>query len=73
MCNFFNLIFDMLEYIKLILGKVSFSKDLFEKELKKAIQMLVPGEVEQLKIWCYARFSHLYEETLNRCFPEMAG
>ncbi len=58
----------MLEYIKLILSKVSFSKELFEKELRKAIQMLVPTEVEQLKSWCYAKFSHLYEEILNRNF-----
>lgn len=58
----------MLEYIKLILGKVSFSKELFEKELRKAIQMLVPNEVEQLKVWCYAKFSSLYEEILNRNF-----
>lgn len=58
----------MLEYIKIILGKVSFSKELFEKELRKAINMLVPKEVEQLKDWCYARFSHLYEDILNRNF-----
>lgn len=58
----------MLEYIKIILGKVSFSKELFEKELRKAIKMLVPKEVEQLKDWCYARFSHLYEDILNRNF-----
>lgn len=63
----------MLEYIKVILGKVSFSKELFEKELRKAINMLVPGEVEQLKDWCYARFSNLYEEILNRNFQGLVG
>lgn len=61
----------MLEYIKLILGKVSFSKELFEKELRKAIQMLVPSEVEQLKVWCYGKFSNLYEEILNRNFGRL--
>lgn len=60
----------MLEYLKLILSKVSFSRELFEKELKKAIQMLVPNEIEQLKVWCYAKFSHLYEEILNRTFQQ---
>ena len=60
----------MLEYIKLILSKVSFSRELFEKELKKAIQMLVPNEVEQLRVWCYARFNHIYEEILNRTFQQ---
>lgn len=63
----------MLEYIKLILSKVSFSKELFEKELRKAIQMLVPTEVEQLKEWCYAKFNHLYGEILNRNFQGMVS
>lgn len=58
----------MLEYIKTILQKVSFDKALFEKELAKAIQMLVPDEVKQLKRWCYAQFGKLYRGVLNRCF-----
>jgi hypothetical protein len=58
----------MLEYVKLILSKVSFSKELFEKELKKALAQLIPREVEQLRAWCYARFSHLYAEVLDRNF-----
>ncbi|MFD1142331.1 hypothetical protein ACFQ4C_14490 [Larkinella insperata] len=58
----------MLEYIKTILQKVSFDKQLFEKELKKAIGLLVPGEVKQLKSWCYEKFSNLYLSVLNRCF-----
>lgn len=61
----------MLEYIKTILGKVSFSKELFEKELRKAINMLVPTEVEELKKWCYAKFSTVYAEILNRNFQEL--
>ena len=63
----------MLEYIKIILGKVSFSKELFEKELRKAINMLMPNEVEKLKVWCYAKFSDLYEEVLNRSFQGLAS
>jgi hypothetical protein len=62
----------MLEYIKIILGKVSFSRELFEKELRKAINMLVATEVEELKSWCYAKFSNLYEEILNRNFQELS-
>ena len=58
----------MLEYFKIILSKVSFSKDLFERELRKAIAALVPKEVDQLRDWCYAKYRHLYEEVLNRCF-----
>jgi hypothetical protein len=58
----------MLEYFKIILSKVSFSKELFERELRKAIAALVPKEVDQLRVWCYAKFNHLYAEVLNRCF-----
>ncbi len=58
----------MLEYIKTILQKVSFDKVLFEKELAKAIQMLIPEEVKQLKRWCYAQFGKVYRVVLNRCF-----
>ncbi len=58
----------MLDYFKLILHKVSFNRELFEKELRKALSELVPKEVEQLRIWCYEKFQHLYGEVLNRNF-----
>ncbi|MBC8154026.1 MAG: hypothetical protein H7Z72_14055 [Bacteroidetes bacterium] len=61
----------MLEYIKMILQKVSFDKNLFEKELKKAIAMLVPEEIKQLKSWCYEQFGRLYRVVLNRCFSRV--
>lgn len=41
----------MLEYSKTILKKVSFDVKLFCKELKKALQLLLPAEVEELKNW----------------------
>jgi hypothetical protein len=58
----------MLEYVKLILEKVSFDKKLFEKELKKGLDLLVPVEVKELKRWCYAQFGSLYKNLLNRIF-----
>ena len=58
----------MLEYVKLILQKVSFDRQLFEKELKKALQTLIGDEVSQLKKWCYAQFGRMYRVVLNRCF-----
>jgi hypothetical protein len=58
----------MLEYIKMILEKVSFDKSLFEKELKKGIKQLVPTEVRLLKEWCYDRFGLLYKTILNKIF-----
>ena len=58
----------MLEYCKTILSKVSFSKSLFEKELRKAIKALIGDELRELQRWCYVKFGHIYEAILNRCF-----
>ncbi len=60
----------MLEYIKTILQKVSFDKQLFEKELRKAINMLMGDEVIQLKEWCYRQFGRIYGAILNRHFSQ---
>lgn len=58
----------MLEYIKTILQKVSFDGKLFEKELRKAIAMLVPDEIKTLKTWCYETFGKVYAAVLKKCF-----
>lgn len=58
----------MLEYVKKILRKVSFSKELFEKELKKAIESLIGKEILELKKWCYERFANEHMNVLERCF-----
>ena len=58
----------MLKYTKEILTKVSFDAKLFEKELKKAIKLLIPGEINELKQWCYKEFGKLYSVLINRCF-----
>ncbi|MEQ9229270.1 MAG: hypothetical protein RIF46_01205 [Cyclobacteriaceae bacterium] len=57
----------MLEYFKTVLSKVSFDKRLFEKELKKALNALIPDEVTQLRDWCYAKFSE-HEPILEKVF-----
>lgn len=62
----------MLEYAKTILLKVSFDKILFEKELRKALRMLVPEEMNQLKTWCYEQFAGIYQRILNRVFAQAA-
>ena len=46
----------MLEYVKMILEKVSFDRSLFEKELMKGLRQLVPNEIKLLKEWCYIRY-----------------
>jgi hypothetical protein len=58
----------MLNYVKTVLSKVSFDALLFEKELRKAIKMLILEEVRELRQWCYTRFAGEYEAILNRCF-----
>jgi hypothetical protein len=59
---------NMLEYIKMILDKVSFDKVLFEKELKKGLKELLPAEMKELKSWCYEKFGKVYQTMLNKVF-----
>ncbi|HLU89094.1 MAG TPA: hypothetical protein VKZ51_04625 [Cyclobacteriaceae bacterium] len=58
----------MMEYVKVILLKVSFDQKLFEKELRKGLKMLVPSEVKEFEAWCYKTFSKGYEQVLNKHF-----
>ena len=62
----------MLEYAKTILRKVSFDRKLFEKELKKALKLLIRQEIMELKEWCYVHFGHLYRTILNRHFRDIS-
>jgi hypothetical protein len=41
----------MLEYTKTVLKKVSFDVSLFCKEVQKAVQRLLPHEIEELKLF----------------------
>ncbi|MCR9016183.1 hypothetical protein [Aquiflexum gelatinilyticum] len=63
----------MLEYVKIILMKVSFDGKLFEKELRKALNLLMPTEIQEFKDWCYRKFSGKYEPVLNKYFISLAG
>jgi hypothetical protein len=58
----------MIQYIKVILEKVSFDRYLFEKELRKAINSVIPDEILELKNWCYEKFSTQHMAILNRHF-----
>jgi hypothetical protein len=55
----------MFEYTKTILGKVSFDSTLFCKELQKALQRLLPYEIEELKI--YIKSLILQNPELDQC------
>lgn len=58
----------MIEYVKTILEKVSFSTYLFERELKKGLRLILPTEVEDFRIWCYQMFGKVHDGILNRYF-----
>jgi DNA replication protein DnaD len=47
----------MFEYTKTILEKVSFNKELFKKELEKAVNRLLPYEIKELYYWL-KEFTH---------------
>ena len=55
----------MLEYTKTVLNKVSFDTSLFCKEVQKALQRLLPYEIEELKI--YIRSLVVQNPELNQC------
>ena len=63
----------MLDYVKMILVKVSFSKALFEKELRKALKMLVPGDLPDFRSWCYQQFARVYRRVLKKVFGNPQG
>jgi hypothetical protein len=58
----------MLEYAKVILPKVSFSRDLFRKELAKCISWVGESEIANLKEWCYENFIEIYPDILTKAF-----
>jgi hypothetical protein len=62
----------MLEYVKTILVKVSFDVRLFEKELRKALKMLVKQDLVLLRAWCYEQFSDTYRPIIKRVFSKAA-
>lgn len=55
----------MFEYTKTVLSKVSFDVTLFTKELQKALQRLLPYEIEELKIFIMSLVQQNPE--LNQC------
>ena len=62
----------MLEYSKTILQKVSFNKELFQKELTKSMQWLHKDEIILLQIWCIATFNHTYGDIIREVFPQIS-
>lgn len=63
----------MLEYAKVILPKVSFSKELFRKELHKCINWVEPNQINELYSWCYENFKEMYPDVLAEAFADIAA
>lgn len=63
----------MLEYAKVILPKVSFSRELFRKELIKCINWVETDQVQDLYTWCYQKFQKLYPDVLAEAFNDIAA
>ena len=57
-----------LNYIKLILKKVSFSPLLFKKELQKGLQECTTEQLVILKRWCLKHFASLYSHIIIQVF-----
>ncbi|MGQ7868028.1 hypothetical protein [Sunxiuqinia sp. sy24] len=64
----------MIEYAKVILPKVSFSRDLFRKELIKCVKWAeTPDNLNELREWCEESFSDMYPEILDDVFSTIAA
>lgn len=60
-----------LDYVKVILQKVSFDAKLFEKELRKAIKTLLADEIKELRTWCSEQFGIMYNQLIEKCFSRI--
>lgn len=63
----------MLEYSKIILPKVSFSRHLFKKELSKCVNWVEPHEITELYQWCDENFGDMYSDILEEVFADVAA
>jgi hypothetical protein len=62
----------MLEYTKTVLQKVSFNRELFSKELRKAFKWLQKEELILLQAWCLVTFSDTYKDVISEVFRNLS-
>ena len=60
----------MLDFTKKVLEKVSFDRDLFSKELKKALRKMKVREAMALYSWCLITFGDHYREVIVQIFTD---
>jgi hypothetical protein len=63
----------MIEYAKTILPKVSFSEELFRKELVKCINWMNPKELVEFRKWCFSKFYCVYPLIIEEAFRHIAA
>lgn len=61
---------DAIEYNKLILSKVSFNGELFERELYKALRDMLPQNRFALLEWCSHSFSSIHYKVIRKFIPK---
>jgi hypothetical protein len=61
----------MVELSKKILINVSFDRNLFHKELTKAVKWINESdELNSFREWCMIEFGHVYPSILNKVFSK---
>ncbi|MBN1822147.1 MAG: hypothetical protein JXR31_15485 [Prolixibacteraceae bacterium] len=63
----------MIEYAKVILPKVTFSRELFQKELNKCIGWIEESEIDELQQWCVDNFGNVYPDIIADAFDNKAA
>jgi hypothetical protein len=64
----------MLELTKKILTKVSFDRNLFQKELFKALKWITDiEEVQRFQEWCITEFGWKYPKIIKQAFAGFAN
>ncbi len=58
----------MLKYTEIVLQKVSFNKELFNKELRKSLKWLKNEEVKILRTWCIMNYGNMYGDVIFDVF-----
>ena len=59
---------NMLELSKLVLQKVSFDSNLFQKELRKSLNWLKSEDRKQFKTWVTNKFGKSFSKEISKVF-----
>jgi hypothetical protein len=63
----------MIEYAKTILPKITFSRELFRKELFKCIAWVEKDKLAEFQHWCIDSFGEIFPDILEEAFNDRAA